>query len=88
MGMSLRKLQETVKDREDWLAAVHRVTKSQTWISDWTTTTAMDIDDVFQVKTLAQERREKSPGKEVKVDADKVLTEKYWLNQPEEKSVL
>ena len=88
MDMSLSKLQETAKDRDDWLAAVHRVTKSQTWINDWTTTTAVDIDDVFQVKTLAQERREKSPGKEVKVDADKVLTEKYWLNQPEEKSVL
>ena len=23
-------------DREAWLAAVHGVTKSQTWLSDWT----------------------------------------------------
>ena len=30
MDMSLRKLQETVKDREDWHAAVHEVTKSWT----------------------------------------------------------
>ena len=30
MDMSLSKLQETVKDREAWHAAVHRVTKSQT----------------------------------------------------------
>ena len=30
MDMSLRKLQEVVKDREAWHAAVHRVTKS--WI--------------------------------------------------------
>ena len=29
MYMSLSKLQETVKDREDWRAAVHGVTKSQ-----------------------------------------------------------
>ena len=29
MDMSLNKLQETVKDREDWQAAVHGVTKSQ-----------------------------------------------------------
>ena len=32
--MSLRKLQEIVKDREVWLAAVHGVTKSQTRLSD------------------------------------------------------
>ena len=38
MDMRLRKLQKTVKDREAWRAAVHGVTKSQTWFSDWTTT--------------------------------------------------
>ena len=32
--MSLSKLQEIVKDREAWRAAVHRVTKSQTRFSD------------------------------------------------------
>ena len=36
--MSLSKFQEMVKDREAWHAAVHGVTKSQTWVSDWTTT--------------------------------------------------
>ena len=36
--MSLSKLQEMVKEREDWRSAVHGVTKSQTWLSDWTTT--------------------------------------------------
>ena len=35
--MSLNKLQEIVKDREAWHAAVHGLAKSQTQLSDWTT---------------------------------------------------
>ena len=36
-GMNLSKLQEIVEDREAWCAAVHGVTKNQTWLSNWTT---------------------------------------------------
>ena len=34
MDMNFSKLWEIVKDREDWHAAVHGITKSQTELSD------------------------------------------------------
>ena len=43
MDMSFSKLREMVKDRDAWRAAVHGVSKSQTWLSDWTTMPLLKI---------------------------------------------
>ena len=44
MHIDLSKLQEMVMAREAWGAAVHGVSERQTWLSDWTTTTSIQVD--------------------------------------------
>ena len=47
IDMSLSELREMVKDREGWCPAVHGVAKSQTRLSDQTTT--IDIETTLSV---------------------------------------
>ena len=47
MDMSLRKFKEIVKDREAWHAKVHGVTKSGTWLSNWTASLFSNSVTVF-----------------------------------------
>ena len=54
MYVSLSKLREMVKNREAWCAAVHGVTKSQTRLSDWTTTKIYQQCDKFQIIMLRE----------------------------------
>ena len=43
MGMSLSKLWELMIHREAWHAAVHGVTKSRIWLTDWTELRARNV---------------------------------------------
>ena len=52
MDMNLSKLQEMVKDRKAWHAAVHGVAKSRTRLSNWRTTTTEASQVVLVVKNL------------------------------------
>ena len=63
MDMSLGKLQEIVKGREAWRSAVHEVTKSQTWLSDWTitATATKPLQESMQLSDNSQNGKKSRP---------------------------
>ena len=53
--MSLSKLGEVVMDREAWRAAVHGLSKSRTWLSNWTELISVLSDSLLTPWTLAHQ---------------------------------
>ena len=49
MDISLSKFPEMVKDREALHAAIHGISKSRTWLSDWTTMITVSLTFFFLV---------------------------------------
>ena len=55
MDMSLSKLWEMVKDREDWSATVHGAAKNWTQLSNWTTTSDIQMTPPYGRKWRTKE---------------------------------
>ena len=72
--MSLSKLQEIVKDREAWHAAVHGVSKSRTQLSNWTTSSSQ-IHCCFHVASLS--KKKSCFGEKDK----KIYTHESWISK-------
>ena len=56
MDMSLSKLRELVMDREAWRVAIHKVTKSWTWLSN---RTELKAEDTYYYRILNKVRQQK-----------------------------
>ena len=63
MDVSLGELRGLVMDRKAWRAAIHGVTKSQTWLSDWTQLNWITIvKDVYQFsQSIVARPKKKKP---------------------------
>ena len=72
MDMSLSELRELVMDREAWRAVIHGVTKSRTWLSDWT-----ELRPIRAI-IIALELKGQSHQGKIRVSKEMVFPGKSW----------
>ena len=51
MDMNLSKLWDIMRNKGAWCAAIHGIIKSQTWLSNWTTTKHNELESVIHTHT-------------------------------------
>ena len=77
MDMSLSKLQEIVKVREAWRAAVHGVTNSWTRLSE--TTTSLSSEEPAVIMTLAVSKPQRPGQKTLNSQNQREITRPKWI---------
>ena len=81
MDMSLRKLHKIVKDREACFSAIHVITKSQTWLSNWTI--PMRVEGPVKPLVLVGLKKDLDKGEVshslVQVPESKARSTRYWM---------
>ena len=74
MEINFSKLQEVARKREAWHAAVHGVTKSQTQLSGWKTTTTNVITELMVLlKSLLMKEESGKVGLKLNIQKTKIM---------------
>ena len=81
MDMNLSEFREMVMDREAWHAVIHGVTKSRTWLSDWTELNWTPFQIFLLLYPKGRESAVKKTGKHLRNYVNKLSSNKVLCFQ-------